>query len=198
MAPPTTKFRQFPNDAAAETATDSTVKRLAAITGDSPVSQSGGEEYDFGVIDISGGQADSLVYNLIFDVDNNQSNAEISDFRIWHSNNGFVQGATEFNFADLSNDLDTTSPVNTDSIIPSATPASYSGFPIPLPKSLPGAQNCHAADDAATIDISTLGTTDEAIMWAMYLDVAAAETPGTYLGTTSGFEAQHSLRYTFS
>ena len=41
-------------------------------------------------------------------------------------------------------------------------------------------------------------TSDDTVFWAEYVSVAASETTGTYSGTTSGFEFQHSFKYTFS
>ncbi len=195
MATPGTKMRSFPNDANSATATNTTAKRLAAITGEASISTGAGNEADFGTVDISGGAATSALIYSIWDVDTNGGNTLISDMRFWLATNGFDIAASDVQWVGLSG-TDIGAPSNTENIVANGTTASYTEAT--LVESLPGAQNFYAADDTTSIDITTLGTTDEAIMWSMYGNIAALETTGTYKGLDSGFELRYNIRYSFS
>ena len=199
MAAPTNKWRTFPLNTA-DTAVDTPAKRLASIASESAVSTAGGEELDFGTVDISGGANQSLVHWLIFDCDNNQSNSTMSDFRLYAINWGFTLGNTALKFVCVC-DPDTDTPSNCDDDYQTgATVSTYNGvgWNTATEESVPTAQNSYPADDSTTIDITTLGTTDDAIMWGLHLHVEDNEQPGTYLGTTSGYEFQIGMRYTYS
>jgi hypothetical protein len=195
MATPTTKFRTFPNDSNSVTATNTPAKRVGTITGEDEVSTGAGEEADFGTVDISGGANTSALIYMLWDVDNNGGNTLISDMRLWLASNGFDQAGSNIQWVELCGD-EISTPTNCEKIVNSGTTASYTEAT--LDESLPGAQNQYAADDTATIDVTTLGTTDDACMWSWYANIAASETTGTYKGLDSMFELRFNFRYSFS
>lgn len=192
MAIPTTRFRLIPNNTAT-TAVDTAAERLAAITGESVVSTGAGNEADFGTVDISGGANDSSVLTLLWDVTADGGNTTVDTFKLWLSSNGFDQAGTVVKFAALSG-ADQGTPTNTQNYVQSATTASYTF--VNMPESEPGSQNVYPSDEGTSMTLST--TSDDVIMWAMYVAVAAGETTGTYKGTDTGFEFQHSFRFSFS
>jgi len=192
MAEPTSRFRTIPNSTAT-TAVDTAGERLGSISGQAVVSTGGGNEADFGTVDISGGAANSGVVTLLWDITADGGNTTAQDFLLWLSSNGWDQAGTVAKFQQLSG-ADQGSPSTTENYVQNATTGSYTWAT--MPESEPGAQNAYPSDEGSSMALST--TSDDAIMWAEYIAVAASETTGTYSGTTSGYEFQHSFKYTYS
>jgi hypothetical protein len=192
MAVPTTRFSLIPQSTAVADI-DTAAERLAAISGESVVSTGGGNEVDFGTIDISGGAADSTVKTVLWDVTADGGNTSVDTFKVWLSTNGFDQAGTVLKFQQLSGD-DQGTPTLTENYIVNAVVGSYTWTTIP--ESEPGAINAYPTDEGSSMVLST--TSDDVVMWAMYLAVAASETTGTYKGTDSGYEFQMSFKYAYS
>ena len=192
MAIPTTRFREIPNNTLA-TAIDTPAERLAAITGETVVSTGVGNETDFGTVDISGGAANSQVNTILWDVTADGGNTLAETFLLWLSSNGFDIAASVGRFAALSG-ADQTSPVNTQNYVADATSASYTFTD--MPETEPGSQNVYPTDEGSSMALST--TSDDVIMWAMYMAIAAGETTGTYKGTDAGYELQFSFKYAYN
>jgi hypothetical protein len=190
MAVPTTRFRTFPR-ATTVAELDTPAKRKAAISGESAISTGGGNELDFGTVDISGGTANSLVFYGIWDVTADGGNTAVDTFKFWLSDNGFVQAATHPQFQPISGDDGT--PSSTEAYIVDAVVGDYTW--IEMPEAEPSV-NMYPTDEGAGMVLST--TSDDAIMWAEYVLVAASETTGTYAGVTASFEFQHSFKYSYS
>jgi hypothetical protein len=193
MAAPTTRFRLIPQSTLAS-ALDTAAKRIAAISGQQLVSTGVGNEVDFGIVDISSGAADSAVRTLLWDVTANGGNTQVDGFKLWASSLGFVQAATVVKLKGLCG-ADQVTPVNTQQYVANATPASYT-FANMLEVE-PGAQNVWPSDEGVSMDVSG-GASDDAIMWAMHLAIAAGETTGTYKGTDANRELQFSFKFAYS
>jgi hypothetical protein len=192
MAEPTTVFRLIPQ-ATPAAAIDSEAERLAAIDSQSVISTGVGNEADFGTIDISGGAANSGVLTMLWHVSADGGNTLVEAFKLWMSSNGFDQAGSVCKLQPLSG-VDNASPSNTENYVADAVVASYTFAD--MPESEPGAQNVWPSDEGTSMALST--TSDDAIMWAMYLAIAASETTGTYKGTDSGYELQFSFKYAYS
>lgn len=192
MAEPTTRFRDWPITLAT-TALDTAAERLAAVAGESTVSTGGGNELDFGNVDISGGAANSVVKMCAWDVTADGGNTLVDTFLLWLSSNGWDQAGTVLKFQPLSG-ADQGTPSNTENYVQNAVVGSYTWAT--MPEAEPGAQNVYPSDEGSSMALST--TSDDAIFWASYCAVAASETTGTYKGTDSGYEFQHSFKYSYS
>jgi hypothetical protein len=192
MAIPTTRFREIPNNTAT-TAVDTAAERIGVISGEAVVSTGAGNEADFGTVDISAGAADSGVLTILWDVTADGGNTTVDTFKLWLSSNGFDQAGTVAKFIALSG-ADQGTPTNTENYIADATTGSYTF--VNMPESEPGSQNVYPSDEGSSMALST--ASDDAIMWAEHVAVAASETTGTYKGTDAGFEFQHSFKFSFS
>lgn len=192
MAAPTTRFRLIPQNTAA-TALDTAAERLASIAGQSVVSTGAGNEVDFGTVDISGGAANSGVKTVLWDVTNAQGNTAVDTFKFWLSSNGFDQAGSVMKFQPLSG-ADQASPSATENYIADGVVGSYTWAEVP--ESEPGAQNLFPTDEGSSMALST--TSDDVLMFALYLAIADNETTGTYSGTTAGYELQCSLKFAHS
>jgi hypothetical protein len=192
MAEPTTVFRLIPQ-ATLTTAVDTAAKRLAAIGGESAISTGVGNEADFGTIDISGGAANSGVLTMLWHISADGGNTLAETFKLWMSSNGFDQAGSVCKLQPLSG-ADQASPSNTENYVADGVVGSYTFAD--MPETEPGAQNVWPSDEGTSMALST--TSDDAIMWAMYLAIAAGETTGTYKGTDSGYELQYSFKYAYS
>ena len=192
MAEPTTRFRLIPQNTAVADI-DTAAERLAAITGQSVVSTGGGNEVDFGTIDISGGAANSGVKTVLWDVTADGGNTTVEDFRMWPSTLDFTEVASAVMGVALSGG-DNATPVTTENYVINATTASYTFAD--LGDSLPGAQNMWPTDEGTSMVLST--ASDDVVMWAFYLAIAAGEVTGTYSGTTASYGLQFSFRYSYS
>lgn len=192
MAAPTTRYRTIPNNTAT-TAVDTAAERLAAIAGESVVSTGAGNELDFGIVDISGGAANSGVKHLLWDVTADGGNTAVETFRWWLSSNGWDQAGSVLKFQPVSG-ADQGSPSNTENYVADATTGSYTWAT--CPETEPGSQNIYPSDEGSSMVLST--TSDDVIMIALYVAIAASETTGTYKGTDSGYEFQMSHKYSYS
>lgn len=190
MAAPTVRFRAIPI-ATAGTAIDTAAERIGVISGSSVVSTGAGNELDFGTVDISGGAANSAVKQLIIDFTADGGNTLVDTFKFWLSSNGWDQAGTVLKMRAIQGADGT--PSLTEEYIANATTASYTFSTAP---EVEPSQNLYPSDEGTSMALST--TSDDALMVALYVAVAASETTGTYKGTTSGFEFQHSFKYSYS
>jgi len=192
MAVPTTRFRTFPNTTAA-IAVDTAAERLAAISGELVVSTGIGNRLDFGIVDISGGAANSAVKHLMWDVTADGGNTTVEDFRFWLSSNGWDQAGTVLKMQPVSG-ADQGSPSNTENYVANAVVGSYTWAT--APEADPGSQNVYPSDEGSSIVLST--TSDDVVMLALYVACASGETTGTYKGTDTGYSFQKSFKYSYS
>jgi len=192
MSEPTARFRLIPQ-ATAVAALDTPGERLAAIGGQSIISTGGGNEADFGTIDISAGAANSGVLTMLWDITADGGNTLVENFKLWMSSNGFDQAGSVCKFQPLSG-ADQASPSETENYVADGVVGSYTWAT--LDEAEPAAQNVFPSDEGSSMALST--TSDDAIMWAMYLAIASGETTGTYKGTTEGYELQFSFKYAYS
>ena len=192
MAAPTIRFRTFPRTVTVAEL-DTAAERLAAIAGESVVSTGAGNELDFGIVDISGGAANSLVFYLLWDVTADGGNTAVEDFRFWLSTNGFDQAGTVLKMQPVSG-ADQGLPSNTENYVADAVTGSYTWAT--APEADPGSQNVYPSDEGSSMVLST--TSDDGVMLALHAAIAAAETTGTYKGTEAGYEFQNSFKYSYS
>lgn len=192
MAEPTTVFRVIPQTTAT-TAVDTAAERLAAISGQSIVSTGDGNEVDFGTIDTSSGAANSTVKTILWGVTADGGNTVCEDFRFYAIQIDFGQAASVLKLRALSG-ADKGSPSLTQNYVANGVVASYTW--VDLPESLPASQNLYPSDEGTGMALST--TSDDVIMFALYVAVAANESTGTYKGTTSGRGLQFGFRYSYS
>ena len=192
MAEPTTRFRLIPNNTAVA-ALDSTAERLAAIADESVKSTGVGNEADFGTVDISSGAANSGVLTLLWDVTADGGNTLAETFKLWLSSNGFDIAGSVVKVQPLSGG-DQGAPSLTENYIANAVVGSYTWAT--MVEAEPGAINIWPSDEGTSMALST--ASDDVIMWAMYLAIAANETTGTYKGTDVGMELQFSFKYSYS
>ena len=192
MAEPTARFRLIPQ-ATATTAVDTAAERLAAIGGQSVISTGAGNEADFGTIDISGGAANSGVLTMLWDITADGGNTTVEAFKLWMSSNGFDQAGSVCKYQPLSGG-DNASPSLTENYVANGVVGSYTWAT--LDEAEPGSQNVFPTDEGTSMVLST--TSDDVVMFALYLAIAASETTGTYKGTTSGYELQFSFKYAYS
>jgi len=192
MAEPTTRFREIPL-ATATADIDTAAERLAAITGQAVKSTGVGNEVDFGTVDISGGAANSVVKTILWDVTADGGNTTVETFLLWLSSNGFDQAGSVMKLQPLSGG-DQGSPSDTENYVANAVVGSYTWAN--MPEAEPGAINVWPSDEGTSMALST--NSDDVVMWAMYLAIAASETTGTYKGTDAGMELQMSFKYSYS
>jgi len=191
MAEPTTRLRKIPNSTAA-TDLNTPAKRLGDISGQDVVSTGEGNEADFGTVDISVGAADSDVLTFLWDITADGGNTLVEDFKFWLSSEGFDQAGTLCKFAALSG-ADQGSPSLTQNYVENAIVSSYSWTT--LPDSQPGSINLYPSDEGSSMALST--TSDDAILFAVYLAVADGETTGLYKDADAGYEFRFSFRYSY-
>ena len=191
MAAPTTRFRLIPQ-ATATTAVDTTAERLAEIASQSVVSTGSGNEVDFGTVDIPGGAANSGVKTVLWDVTADGGNTSVDTFKLWLSSNGFDQAGSVMKFQPLSGADGT--PSSTEEYVADGVVASYTWAT--LDESEPATQNVFPTDEGSSMALST--TSDDVIMWAMYLAIADNETTGTYKGTDADYQLQMSFKFSYS
>ena len=193
MAEPTARFRTFPRTTTTTTQLDSAAKRIGTITGESVVSTTGGQEHDLGIVDITGGQADSAVEHVLWDITADGGNTVVDTFRVWLSLEGFTEAGTLVYLAPLRGSADGGTS-NTDPYVQSAITSSYPKVAA-IATSEPS-QNVWPSDEGTVMSLST--TSDDACLWAHYVAVDASEITGTYKGTDSGKEFQYSFKYNYS
>lgn len=194
MAEPTSRLRDFPN-ATATTAVDTAAERKGVISGTNVITTGAGNEAEFTpAIDISGGQANSLVKHFLWDITADGGNTTAETFKLWiaAASIGFDQAASVVKLRALSG-ADQGTPSLTENYIQNAITSSYTFAN--MPESEPS-QNLYPSDEGTSMALSA--TSDDALMFACYLFIAAAETTGTYKGLDAGYELQVSLKYSYS
>jgi hypothetical protein len=196
MAEPTTQFRLIPQNTTVA-ALDTAVERLAAIAGESVVSTGVGNEVDFGEVDISAGAANSGVKTILWNVTVNGGNTLAQTFKLWipAASIGFDIAGSVVKVQPLSGDNPGPG-INTEDYVVNGVVGSYTWAT--MVESEPGAINVWDSNEDTSVDITTPGTTDDAVMWAWYLAIADGETTGIYKGTAAGYEIQFSFKYSYS
>jgi hypothetical protein len=196
MAEPTTQFRLIPQSTTVA-ALDTAAERLAAIAGQSIVSTGVGSEVDFGEVDISAGAANSDVKTILWNVTVNGGNTLAQTFKLWipAASIGFDIAGSVVKVQPLSGDNPGPG-INTEDYVINGVVGSYTWAT--MVESEPGAINVWDSNEDTSVDITTPGTTDDAVMWAMYLAIADGETTGIYKGTDAGYEIQFSFKYSYS
>lgn len=190
MAEPTARFRLIPQNTVTG-AVDTPAERLAAIAGESVITTGVGNEVDFGTVNISGGAANSGVLTMLWDITVHGGNATAEAFKLWCSSIGFDAGGSVVKVQPLCGDDGVE--VNTEKYMANGVVGSYTWAT--MVESEPGAINVWPSDEGSSI---TLNPTEDAVMWAMYLAIAAGETTGTYKGTDAGYELQFSYKFSYS
>lgn len=192
MAAPTVRFRLIPQNTAVADI-DTPAERLAAIAGQSVISTGAGNEVDWATIDISAGAANSTVKTMLWGITANGGNTVVDTFKLWCSSIGFDIAGSVVKVQPLCGDDGT--PVNTEKYIADAVVASYTWAT--MDESEPGAINVWPTDEGTSMSISG-GASDDDILFALYLAIAAGETTGEYKGIDSGKELQFSYKYSYS
>jgi hypothetical protein len=203
MAEPTIRLRGFAFDETDE-AINSPAERLAALGSDYPVTAGtppgAGNELDFGIIDISGGAANSVVQNIRFDITLDQGNTLIEDLKLFLlvADNGFSATTVFFTDGGLHSSLEDPN-TNTSLYVFEADDTDYSGSPgwLAVPATEPGSLNLYAPDDSTSLTL-TGDAANDTIMWANYLAVGGGEVTGTYVADSSGKEFRYSITYSYS
>ena len=202
MSVPTTKFTVLLNNGDLITSTATPALRRAAITGEVTKSTGGGNEVDFGSVDITGGPADSDLWHTTFRVLTNGSNTTVDNVRLWVSTEGLDQALSVGRFRALSGSDETTA-TNTQNI-KATNPviiADYTFADMDTADSGAGTNNMWSpgpSDDVTSMDITTIGSTDDMYLWVFYIHVDSGETLGTYSGLTASFELQFSFLYEYT
>jgi len=190
-------MRQIPNSTAV-IAVDTAAERIGVISGsaivlmgDPPTADS---PLDFGTCDISGGAASSDVATALWDVTADGGNTTAEGFKLWllAADNGMSAGSSVCDYEALSGD-DQGTPSSTENYIVSATASSYTGNAMPATEP---AQNLWPSDEGTSMALST--TSDDAIFFAIWWDIAAGETTGTYEAADSGYELRFSYEFSYS
>ncbi len=196
MAPPTTIFKTFTRTNAV-TETDTATKRMGTpgLTGEATVAATGAP-LDLGIVDISGGTADSTVENMLWRVTADGGNTLAEDFGVWAlaAQEGFADAGTLNKVQELMGDEGTPDATQLK-YVTSAVVASYSAWAT-IPTTEGAEKVLHPTDKGTTMVLST--TSDDAIFWAHYLLVGAAEDTGTFQDLVAGFEFQASFGFSFS
>ena len=191
MAEPTGRIRLIPQNTAVA-AIDTPAERLAAIVGQSIISTGIGNEANFGTLDISGGAVNSGVLTLLWDIIADGGFTVVDTFKQWLSSNGFDIAGTVAKVQPLCGDDGT--PVNTEKYIADGVVGSYTWAT--MDESEPGAQNVWPTDEGTNMALST--TSDDVVLFAVYLAIAAGETPGIYKGTDADYQLQFSFKFAYS
>lgn len=193
--PPTIHMLNVPN-ATASTALDTKTERATFVG--VTVSTGSGNEWDFGEVDISAGDANSGVRHLLARCTNANGNTVIDNFKFWLSNEGFTLAGSKQRFAAIS--VGVGSPSNTQAYTQNAVVGSYSWADTPTP-SEPGGQNVFSAADGASISIAGITPAtepSEVIIVAAYFIIKDEEVTGTYKGLDSGKELRGALKIDYS
>ena len=196
MPAPDTIFKTFTRTNAV-TETNTAAKRMGTpgLTGEATVAATGAP-LDLGIIDISGGQADSTVENMLWRVTGDQGNTLVEDFGAWQltSQHGFTIGTSDLKLQELMGDEGTPGSPQLK-YVTSAIVGSYADWAT-IPTTEGAEVVLHPTDTGTSMVLST--GSDDAIFWAHYIAVAAGEDTGTYQDLDSGFEFQASFGYSYS
>lgn len=197
MAAPTTILQTFDRTAAV-TLLDTAAKRLGTpgLPSVATVSPTGAP-LDLGIVDISGGDANSTVENILWKVTADNSNTLVEDFGIWQltpSQDGFTQALTVLRAQELMGE-DGTPDATQLEYINSAIVSSYAAWAdIPVTE---GAETVlHPTDKGTTMALST--GSDDVVLWAHHLLAKSNEDTGTYVDLSAGLEFQANFGFSFS
>jgi len=181
----------------AVTAVDDPAERLVLATG-TALTADNLNPMDFGTVDITSGPAKSIVKMVFGKITNWNSNTTVTDFRLYLPASGFGFDQTDSHIYAVSLNFDDTTGTqdNQALYVQNATYNDYddAGESFIVPDGEPSAQNVWAADDTDSI----IEGSDDVIALAFYLNIAASETTGTYLGDTTNYEARLALRLSYS
>lgn len=195
MPAPTVQFRLIPQNTPVASV-DTPGERVGTITGQSVISTGEGNESDFGLIDISSGAANSGVLTMLWHITANGGNSLVETFLLWLSDNGFDIAGSVCKVQPLRGNDEGAGPWDdTEQYVVNGVVGSYTWAD--MVETEPGAINVWPSDEGTSMSISS-GASDDAIMWAMYLAIAAGETTGIYKGLTSGYELQYSYKFSYS
>lgn len=195
MSEPTIRFRLIPQNTPVASI-DTPAERIAAIAGQSIISTGAGNEVDWGILDISGGAVNSSVKTMVWDVTANGGNTVVETFRLWCNAIGFVIAASVVKIQPLRGNDEGAGPWDdTEQYIVNGVIGSYTWAT--MVEAEPGAINVWPSDEGTSMDVSG-GASDDGILWALYLAIAAGETTGTYKGIDAGKELRFSHRYSYS
>lgn len=195
MAEPTIRFRLIPQNTPVASI-DTPAERIAAIAGQSIITTGDGNEVDWASIDISGGAANSTVKTMLWDVIANGGNTVVETFKLWCNAIGFVIAESVVKVQPLRGNDEGAGPWNnTEQYIANGVVGSYSWAT--MVEVEPGAINVWPSDEGTNMSVAG-GASDDALLWALYLAIAAGETTGTYKGTDAGKQLQFSHKYSYS
>ncbi len=201
MAAPIIEFRQF-SLGVSDTAINTPLKRVGALTGDNVIDDGGGggAELDFGIVDISSGAADSALIPARLLFTNNSGNTLVEDFELFllTADYGFTLANTDVNMTEdgIGSSADTNANTQLwDDTSPDIASYTWSE----LSPTETGTLNLRpAGTDGTSIDITTLATTDDGILWVNYIHVEILEETGTYKAADAGKQFRYSLTYSYS
>lgn len=200
MAAPSTAFKKHPRTLVATTL-DTKAERLDSTNGWGSANfttvDASANPLDFGTVDISGGANNSLVFYLAWKVTANGGNTLADNFRVWYEttspdNWGFTLAGTALKQAPIRYEAG----ANGQLYAVNATIATYTWTDVNVAGA--PAQNAYSGAGATSVDISTIGTTEDIVAVAQYLAVADNEITGTYQGVTAGKEFRGSFRFDYS
>ena len=199
MAKPTIVMDQFPFDTL-DAAVDSATKRKGVISGEATIDIDpfGTNRLDFGIIDISGGTADSIVtyQRLYFSADGGNTLVEDFELFLLTADYGFSAPTnvqiTEEGLASSTEGAGVEtqlfhalgSPVRGDYTWTTLWPTEQS------------ARNLRPPNDGTSMVLST--TSDDAIMWASIISVDGSELTGTCKDADAGKEFRPSITSSYS
>lgn len=193
---PTQVFRQIPLTTTVA-ALDSEAKRLAAIGSESSVNHgsppSADSPLDFGQVDISGGADASDVAQAVWHISADDGNTAAEGFKLWllAADNGFT-GTTTVEFETQSGNDPGPGSLTEDYVI-NAVDTTYTGNAMPATEP---AQNLFPSDEASSMVLST--TSDDALLFCIWINVGGDEATGTYEAADSGNELRFSFEYAYS
>ena len=198
MAKPTITMRQF-DRSETDAAINSPANRKGALGSDATVGidPPSTSRLDFGIIDISGGAANSVVMNSRIWFTADGGNTLVEDFELFllAAENGFTSAST---YVYMTEEGLASSTEGAGTYVQlyavNAVVGSYSWTE--LNPTEQGARNLRPPDDGTSMVLST--TSDDAIMWANYIAVGSDELTGTYKDLDSGKEFRYSLTYSYS
>ena len=193
MGEPVTQFRLIPNDTA-EVALNTKAKRIDVIGGTSVLSTGGGNEADFGTVDISSGAENSDVLTVMWNVTDVDGNTVLETFKLWLSSNDFDIEGSVIKVQPLSG-ADQVAEDDTENYTVDAVIGDYTWAT--MVEAEPEAINLWPSDEATSMGVDGIKSED-AVFWAMYAAIADGETTGTYAGTTADYELQLSFKYSYS
>ena len=199
MPAPTTRFKAQANTPATTALDTASERKTYQGANGTTVDDTGSNPWDFGTVSIAGAVAPvrSTVKHLMWDVSAWGPNVAVSNFRAWFDSNpegwGFDNAGTQLKYKALRYQ----SGSNGTAYVQNADETSYGGhatWSVAAHQDSPPAQNLYAGDGD-----TGFGTGDDDVVGMQaLLEVDELETAGVYLGDTSGYEFQMSLRYDYN